>query len=231
MDRNIPARGALRGQSQLPPGHWALMRWTTEEGGIPLPRLPGRSQRSRMVEATTPSTTAQLVPHDIKGAPSNGGTAAQRNPPGQRQRWGEQHQSPPHPRLCVDLPYNLIGGPRKKGGSRGETAWRTRPKGRSSTCGSPRCLFGFFLGIQKEARRRSGETLLLPPGRQNIPRPGAAGAKIPPAPQAPTSPQKILFFSLRRPPARHCYYNSDNNIYYNCYCNCYSYSYSTILLL
>ena len=53
-----------------------------------------------------------------------------------------------------------------KWGSRGETAWRTRPKGRSSTCGSPRCLFGFFLGIQKEARRRGGE----------IPRPGTAGA-------------------------------------------------------
>ena len=63
MDRNIPARGALSGQSQLPPGHWALVRWTTEEDGVSLPRLLRRSQRSRVVEVTTPSTTAKLVSH------------------------------------------------------------------------------------------------------------------------------------------------------------------------
>ena len=59
----VPARGNLSGQSQLPPGHWALMRWTVEEGGVPLPRLLRCRQRSRVVEVTTPSTTAQLVPH------------------------------------------------------------------------------------------------------------------------------------------------------------------------
>ena len=86
MDRNIPARGALRGQSQLPPGHWALMRWTLEEVGIPLPRLLRRSRRSRVVEVTIPLTTEKLVPHDAKGAPSNGGTTMLENPPRQRQR-------------------------------------------------------------------------------------------------------------------------------------------------
>ena len=35
-----------------------------------------------------------------------------------------------------------------------------------SLCAHPRCFFGFFLGIQKEARRRGGET----------PPPGTAGA-------------------------------------------------------
>ena len=45
------------------PTHRALVRWTAEEGGTPSPRLLGRSQRSRVVKATTPSTTEELVPH------------------------------------------------------------------------------------------------------------------------------------------------------------------------
>ena len=45
------------------PTHWALVRWTLEEVGIPLPRLLRHSQRSRVVEVTTPSTTEELVPH------------------------------------------------------------------------------------------------------------------------------------------------------------------------
>ena len=64
MDRNIPARGALSGQSQLPPGHWALMRWTAEEGGIPLPRLLRCSQCSGVVEVTT-----RPAPHRATCAP------------------------------------------------------------------------------------------------------------------------------------------------------------------
>ena len=64
MDRNIPARGALSGQSQLPPGHWALMRWTAEEGGIPLPRLLRHSQCSGVVEVTT-----RPAPHRATCAP------------------------------------------------------------------------------------------------------------------------------------------------------------------
>ena len=43
------------------------------------------------------------------------------NPPRQRQRWGRQRQSPSHPRLCVDLPCPLIGGPRKMGVQGGDS--------------------------------------------------------------------------------------------------------------
>ena len=92
-----------------------------EESGVPFPRLLGRSQRSRVVEVTTPSTTAQLVPHHAKGAPSNGGTTVLGNPPVQRQRWGEQSQSSHHPRLCENHERSLIGGPRKKGVQGGDS--------------------------------------------------------------------------------------------------------------
>ena len=101
--------------------HWALMRWTAEKGGVPFPRLLGRSQRSRVVEVTTPSTTEELVPHHAKGAPSNGGITVLGNPPVQRQRWGRQHQSPYHPRLCENHERSLIGGPRKKGVQGGDS--------------------------------------------------------------------------------------------------------------
>ena len=48
----------------------------------------------------------------------------------------------------------------------------------------PRCLFGFFLGIQKEARRRSGE----------IPSPGA---------QAPTSAtEKLVSHDAKGAPSK-----------------------------
>ena len=98
------------------------MRWAVEEGGVPLLRLLGRSQRSRVVEATTyPLTTAQLVPHHAKGAPSNGGITVLGNPPVQRQRWGEQSQSSHHPRLCENHERSLIGGPRKKGVQGGDS--------------------------------------------------------------------------------------------------------------
>ena len=81
------------------------------------------------------------------------------SPPRQRQRWERQHQSPYHPRLCVDLPCPLIGGPRKEGvqGVSDIGAGPAQPV--LSLCAHPRCLFGFFLGTQKEARRRSGEIL------------------------------------------------------------------------
>ena len=68
------------------PTHRALMRWTAKEDGISLPRLLRRSQRSRVVEVTTPSTTEELVPHHAKGALSNGGTTIMEKPPRQRQR-------------------------------------------------------------------------------------------------------------------------------------------------
>ena len=70
------------------PTHRALVRWTAEEGGTPSPRLLGRSQRSRVVEATThPAPPRNLCPTPHKGASSNGGTTILGNPPRQRQRW------------------------------------------------------------------------------------------------------------------------------------------------
>ena len=92
------------------------------------------------------------------------------NPPRQRQRWGRQRQSPSHPRLCENHKRSLIGGPRKKGvqGVGDIGAGPAQPV--LSLCAHPWCLFGFFLGTQKEARRRGGE----------IPRPGAEGATPPP---------------------------------------------------
>ena len=108
MDRNIPARGALRGQSQLPPGHWALMRWTVREGGIPLPRLPGRSQRSRVVEATTPSTTAQLVPHPAQRRALKRGNHHTGKPTQAAAAVGEimSIPFPPAPLRCPAMPPN-----------------------------------------------------------------------------------------------------------------------------
>ena len=80
------------------------------------------------------------------------------NPPRQRQRWGRQRQSPSHPRLCENHKRSLIGGPRKKGvqGVGDIGAGPAQPV--LSLCAHPWCLFGFFLGTQKEARRRSGKT-------------------------------------------------------------------------
>ena len=156
-------------------GPWCGGQW--KRVGFPSCASWGAANAPGRWRLPPPQPPRNLCPTAHKGAPSNGGTTIMEKPPSQRQRWGRQSQSPHHPRLCVALPCPLIGGPRKRG-SRGETAWRTRPKGRSSTCGSPRCLFGFFLGIQKEARRRK---------RRNTPDP---------APQVPTTrlkvPEKIL---------------------------------------
>ena len=160
MDRNIPARGALSGQSQLPPGHRALVRWTVKENGVLLPRLLPCSQRSRVVEVTTrPAPPRNLCPTPHKGALINKGTTILENPPRQRQRWGRQRQSPHHPRLWENHKRSLIGGPRKMGvqGVGDIGAGPAQPV--LSLCAHPRCLFGFFLGTQKEARRRSGEIL------------------------------------------------------------------------
>ena len=52
------------------PTHRALMRWTVKENGVPLPRLLGRSQRSRVVEATThPAPPRNLCPTMPKARP------------------------------------------------------------------------------------------------------------------------------------------------------------------
>src|SRR5699024_10111084 len=120
------------------------------------------------------SPPQNLCPTPHKGAPSNGGTTMLGSPPRQRQRWGRQSQSPHHPRLCVDLPCPLIAGPRK-GGVQGVGDIGAGPaQPVLSLCAHPRCLFGFFLGIQKEARRRCGE---IPPARhrrcQTLPPPQA----------------------------------------------------------
>ena len=56
--------------------------------GFPSPRLLRRSQRSRVVEATThPAPPRNLCPTPHKGAPLAGGTTMLGNPPKQRQRW------------------------------------------------------------------------------------------------------------------------------------------------
>ena len=72
-------------------------------------------------------------------------------------------QLEPHPRLCVNCQGRLIGGPRKTGvqGVGGMEAGAAQPF--LPIAPTPWCLFGFFLGIQKEARRRGGET---PPVKQ-----------------------------------------------------------------
>ena len=62
------------------------------------------------------------------------------------------------PRLCDDCQARLIGGPRKMGVQGGERHGGRGGADAPADCAYPRCLFGFFLGIQKEARRRSGET-------------------------------------------------------------------------
>ena len=50
--------------------HWALVRWTVEEGGVPLPRLLRHSQRSRVVEVTThPAPPRNLCPRMPKARP------------------------------------------------------------------------------------------------------------------------------------------------------------------
>ena len=55
--RNTP------GPAPQVPSHRALVRWTLEESGVPLLRLLGRSQRSRVVEATThPAPPRNLCP-------------------------------------------------------------------------------------------------------------------------------------------------------------------------
>ena len=153
------------------------MRWTAGKGGVPFPRLLGRSQRSRVVEATTrPAPPRNLCPTAHKGAPSNRGTTMLESPPRQRQRWGEKSQSPHHPRLCVNLPCNLIGGPRKKGGQGGDS-------------------------MENEAERPKFDLWLPPvplwllsghPERSSPPQ----AAKLPdPAPQAP------IFFYYKKPTA------------------------------
>ena len=65
----VPARGNLSGQSQLPPGHRALVRWTVKENGVPLPRLLRRSQRSRVVVVPAPSPLHNLCPTMPKARP------------------------------------------------------------------------------------------------------------------------------------------------------------------
>ena len=159
----------MSGCSQLPPGHWALVRWTLEESGVSLPRLLGRSQRSRVVEATTPSTTAQLVPHHAKGASSNGETAAQGNPP--RQRQGRQRQSPPHPRLWENHKRSLIGGPRKMGDQGGDSM-ENEAEGPKFDLWLPPVPLWLLSGHPERSS---------PPGRRNSPSP---------APQVPKSPRR-----------------------------------------
>ena len=146
--------------AQAPP-HRALVWWTAKENGIPLPRLLRHSQRSKVVGGHHPprAPPRNLCPTAHKGARSNGGTTMLGNPRRQRQRWGRQRQSPSHPRLCENHKRSLIGGPRKTGGSRGETAWRTRPRGRSSTCGSPGASLASFWAPRKKLAAASGEIL------------------------------------------------------------------------
>ena len=140
------------------PNRRALVRWTAEEGGTPLPRLLPCSQRSRVVEVTTyPAPPRNLCPTPHKGAPSNGETAAQGNPPRQRQRWGEQHQSPPHPRLCVALPCPLIGGPRKKGGPGGRQHGERGRRAEVRPVAPPGASLASFWASRKKLAAASGE--------------------------------------------------------------------------
>ena len=62
-----------------------------------------------------------------------------------------------HPCLCVDLLAHLIGAPVNTGvqGVGGMEAGAAQPF--LPIAPTPWCLFGFFLGIQKETRRRGGE--------------------------------------------------------------------------
>ena len=117
-----------------------------------------------------PQPPRNLCPTPHKGAPSNGETAAQGNPPRQRQRWGRQRQSPHHPRLWENHKRSLIGGPRKTGGPGGG-----RHGGRAGAAGSvplrPPLVPLWLLSGHPE---RSS-----PPGRRKIPRPGAEGATPP----------------------------------------------------
>ena len=101
-----------------PPGPGAV---DSERGWDSPPAPPGAQPTLQGGGGYHPSTTAQLVPHHAKGAPSNGETAAQGNPPVQRQRWGRQRQSPHHPRLCKNHKRSLIGGPRKMGVQGGDS--------------------------------------------------------------------------------------------------------------
>ena len=144
------------------------MRWTAGKGGVPFPRLLGRSQRSRVVEATTrPAPPRNLCPTAHKGAPSNRGTTMLESPPRQRQRWGEKSQSPHHPRLCVNLPCNLIGGSRKKGGPGGRQHGERGPRAEVRPVAPPGASLASFWAPRKKL--------------------AAAAAKYPrPAPQAPT---------------------------------------------
>ena len=117
-----------------------------------------------------PRPTAQLVPHNTKGASSSGGTTMQGKSPRQRQRWGRQRQSPHHPRLWENHKRSLIGGPRKMGGPGGGRHW-----GRAGAAGSvPLRPPPVPLWLLSGHPERSS-----PPGRRNSPSP---------APQAPTPP-------------------------------------------
>ena len=104
-----------------------------------------------------PTPPRNLCPTMPKARPQTGKPPHRETHPGSDSGGGRQRQSPHHPRLCENHKRSLIGGPRKMGvqGVGDIGAGPAQPV--LSLCAHPRCFFGFFLGIQKEARRRSGE--------------------------------------------------------------------------
>ena len=121
-----------------------------------------------------PRPTEELVPHHAKGAFSNGGTTMLGNPPRQRQRWGRSRQSPSHPRLCVNLPCNLIGGPRKTGGPGGRQHGERGRKAEVRPVAPPGASLASFWASRKKlaaaAAKYSGPGAQAPnsPVRQSI---------------------------------------------------------------
>ena len=79
------------------------------------------------------------------------------NPPRQRQRWERQHQSPYHPRLCVDLPCPLIGRPRKTGGPGGRQHGERGRRAEVRPVAPPGASLASFWASRKKLAAACGE--------------------------------------------------------------------------
>ena len=161
---------------------------------VPLWLLSGHPERSSPPQAAKHSrpgapganfTTAELVPHDAKGAPINKGTTTLGNPPRQRQRWGRQRQSPSHPRLWENHKRSLIGGPRKTGGPGGRQHGERGRRAEVRPVAPPGASLASFWASRKKLAAAAAKYLRPARKRQTPPRhpasyfPGASGARPP----------------------------------------------------